>query len=149
MIRRVGIVLFAVYVVLLIYFLFFAEEYGRVAQAERVYRYNLVPFQEISRYLRYREQIGIGYVFLNLGGNVIGFIPFGALLPSIGRKPSGFLRTTFIGFELSLMVELSQLVLKVGSCDVDDVLLNTWGCCLGYGLYRLIKWHRRKERHVE
>ena len=144
-----GIVLFAVYVILLIYFLFFSEEYGRVAQAERVYRYNLVPFQEISRYLRYREQIGIGYVFLNLGGNVIGFIPFGALLPSISRKPSGFFRTMFIGFELSLMIELSQLVLKVGSCDVDDVLLNTLGCCLGYGLYRLIKWHRRKERHVE
>lgn len=43
MIRRMGIVLFAVYVILLIYFLFFSEEYGRVAQAERVYRYNLVP----------------------------------------------------------------------------------------------------------
>ena len=120
-----------VYLVLLVYFLIFSEEWGRTF-LEGEYRYNLVPFQEISRYLRYREQIGIGYVFLNLGGNVIGFIPFGALLPSIGRKPSGFLRTTFIGFELSLMVELSQLVLKVGSCDVDDVLLNTWGCCLGW-----------------
>lgn len=52
-------------------------------------------------------------------------------------------------FELSLMIELSQLVLKVGSCDVDDVLLNTLGCCLGYGLYRLLKWHRRVEKHVE
>lgn len=86
---------------------------------------------------------------MNLGGNVIGFIPFGALLPSISRKPSGFFRTMFIGFELSLMVELSQLILKVGSCDVDDVLLNTMGCCLGYGLYRLLKWHRRVEKHVE
>ena len=109
----------------------------------------LIPLQEIGRYLRYREQIGIGYVCLNLGGNVIGFIPFGALLPSISRRPSGFFRTMFIGFELSLMVELSQLVLKVGSCDVDDVLLNTLGCCLGYGLYRLLKWHRRVEKHVE
>ena len=128
-----------VYLVLLVYFLIFSGEY----------RYNLIPLQEIGRYLRYREQIGIGYVCLNLGGNVIGFIPFGALLPSISRRPSGFFRTTFIGFELSLMIELSQLVLKVGSCDVDDVLLNTLGCCLGYGLYRLLKWHRRVEKHVE
>ena len=148
-IRFLSVLLFILYVLLLVYFLFFSEEYGRVTAEERVYRYNLVPFQEISRYLRYREQIGIGYVCLNLGGNVIGFIPFGALLPSISRKPAGFFRTTFIGFELSLMIELSQLVLKVGSCDVDDVLLNTLGCCLGYGLYRLLKWHRRKERHVE
>ena len=54
MIRRMGIVLFAVYVILLIYFLFFSEEYGRVAQAERVYLYNLVPFVEIRRFLVYR-----------------------------------------------------------------------------------------------
>lgn len=137
-----------VYLILVVYFLIFSEEWGRTF-LEGEYRYNLIPLQEIGRYLRYREQIGIGYVCLNLGGNVIGFIPFGALLPSISRKPSGFFRTTFIGFELSLMVELSQLILKVGSCDVDDVLLNTLGCCLGYGLYRLLKWHRRKERHVE
>lgn len=58
MIRRMGIVLFAVYVILLIYFLFFSEEYGRVAQAERVYRYNLVPFVEIRRFWVYREQLG-------------------------------------------------------------------------------------------
>lgn len=137
-----------VYLVLLVYFLIFSEEWGRTF-LEGEYRYNLIPLQEIGRYLRYREQIGIGYVCLNLGGNVIGFIPFGALLPSISRKPSGFFRTMFIGFELSLMIELSQLVLKVGSCDVDDILLNTLGCCLGYGLYRLLKWHRRVEKHVE
>lgn len=67
-----------VYLVLLVYFLIFSEEWGR-AFMEGEYRYNLIPFQEIGRYLRYREQIGNGYVFLNLGGNVIGFIPFGAL----------------------------------------------------------------------
>ena len=81
---------------------------------------------------------------MNLGGNVIGFIPFGALLPSIGRKPSGFLRTTFIGFELSLMVELSQLVLKVGSCDVDDIILNTLGGVIGYILWYIYTKLRKK-----
>ena len=137
-----------VYLVLLVYFLVFSEEWGRVFLAGES-RYNLIPLQEISRYLCHWEQIGIGYVCLNLGGNVIGFIPFGALLPAVSRNPSGFLRTAFIGFELSLMVELTQLTLKVGSCDVDDILLNTLGCCLGYGLYRLIKWHRRMKKYVE
>ena len=64
-----------VYLVLLVYFLIFSEEWGRTF-LEGEYRYNLIPLQEIGRYLRYREQIGIGYVCLNLGGNVIGFIPF-------------------------------------------------------------------------
>lgn len=137
-----------VYLVFLAYFLVFSEEWGRTFM-EGEYRYNLVPFQEIGRYLRYWKQIGIQYVLLNLGGNVIGFIPFGALFPAVSRKTSGFLRTAFIGFELSLMVELTQLVLKVGSCDVDDILLNTLGCCVGYGLYHLVKQHRRMKKYVE
>ena len=45
-----GIFLFVVYVLLLLYFLFFSEAYGRVAEAEREYRYNLVPFVEIRRF---------------------------------------------------------------------------------------------------
>ena len=32
------------YVLLLIYFLFFSEGYGRIAEEERIYRYNLKPF---------------------------------------------------------------------------------------------------------
>ena len=39
-IRGLGTVLFILYVLALIYFLFFSEEYGRVAMEERQYRYN-------------------------------------------------------------------------------------------------------------
>ena len=46
-IRGLGTVLFILYVLALIYFLFFSEEYGRVAMEERQYRYNLTPFVEI------------------------------------------------------------------------------------------------------
>ena len=40
--------------------------------------------------------------------------------------------TVLYSFELSLLVELLQLVFKVGSFDVDDLLLNTIGGLLGY-----------------
>ena len=43
-IRFLSVLLFILYVLLLVYFLFFSEEYGRVTAEERVYRYNLVPF---------------------------------------------------------------------------------------------------------
>ena len=139
MIRRMGIVLFAVYVILLIYFLFFSEEYGRVAQAERVYRYNLVPFVEIRRFWVYREQLGAFAVFTNIFGNVIGFLPFGFILPVIFRRMnSGFL-ICISGFILSLTVEVIQLVTKVGCFDVDDLFLNTLGGLLGYLTYFIIK----------
>lgn len=34
-------------------------------------------------------------------------------------------------------IELAQLVLMVGTCDVDDLILNVLGASVGYGLYRL------------
>jgi hypothetical protein len=38
-------------------------------------------------------------------------------------------------FELSLVVELLQLVTKVGSFDVDDLMLNTLGGLFGFFVY--------------
>ena len=77
-IKLSGTLLFGAYVAALIYCLFFAEGYGRV---DGVYDYNVRPFREIWRYLRYWKILGIRTVVLNLGGNILGFVPFGALLP--------------------------------------------------------------------
>lgn len=141
-------ILFGLYLILLVYFLLFSEEWGRTF-LDGEYRYNLIPFQEIQRYILYRKQIGGFRVALNLGGNVVGFLPFGALLPVIFQKKKGFIRTALSAFELSLLIELIQLVCKVGSCDVDDILLNTLGGCIGYGICWSIQIHRRSKEHVE
>lgn len=42
-------------------------------------------------------------------------------------------------FLLSLCIEVSQLVFKVGSFDVDDLLLNTLGGALGYMINRIVQ----------
>lgn len=126
---------FGLYLLLLVYLMFFAEEWGRSMLAGD-YRYNLVPFLEIRRYLTYRKQIGYWRVLWNLAGNVLVFVPFGALLPALREKRMGFGKTVLLSFELSLLIEISQLILRVGSCDVDDMILNTLGGCIGYGLYR-------------
>ena len=143
-IRFLSVLLFILYVLLLVYFLFFSEEYGRVTAEERVYRYNLVPFVEIRRFWIYREQLGTFAVFSNIFGNVIGFLPFGFILPVIFRRMnSGFL-ICVSGFILSLTVEVIQLVTKVGCFDVDDMILNTLGATLGYVLFFICNHIRRK-----
>lgn len=135
MIRRLGFALFVVYVLVLVYLLFFVEEYGRAAEAERVYRYNFVPFLEIRRFWNYREQLGTFALLTNLVGNVVGFVPYGFILPVITpRFRSGFL-TVLSGFCISLAVEVIQLATRVGCFDVDDVILNTLGVALGYLLF--------------
>ena len=144
MIRRMGILLFVLYVLLLIYFLFFSEGYGRVAEAQQVYRYNLVPLVEIRRFWIYRKQLGTFAVFSNIFGNVIGFLPFGFILPVIIRRMnSGFL-ICISGFLLSLTVEVIQLITKVGCFDVDVMILNTLGAALVYVLFRICNHIRMK-----
>lgn len=142
-IRLAGRILFIAYMVALIYFLFFSERYGR-AFTEREYCYNLVPFKEIRRFITYRDKLGFAAVFANLAGNVIGFIPFGLILPVINKKQRSLFRTALLSFEFSLVVETVQLIFKVGSFDVDDLILNTLGGVIGYLLYVVCDRIRRK-----
>lgn len=140
-IRTLCWVLFFVYIAVLIYFLFFSEMLGR-SGSERTYHYNLIPFKEISRFLTYREQLGFPAVFLNLAGNILIFMPFGFLLPTMSRRLRGLFRVILLGFELSLGVECVQLVTRTGSFDVDDMILNTLGCLISVLIYMVIQ-HRR------
>ena len=79
-----------------------------------------------------------------LHGNVIGFIPYGFILPVIAHKcRSGFF-IILSGFSLSLVVEVVQLVTKVGCFDVDDLILNTLGAALGYLAFAVCNYLRRK-----
>ena len=107
-------VCFICYMILLVYFLFFSEEYGR-NEPYTTYQYNLELFREIKRYLMYREQIGMVYFAINLLGNVVVFMPFGFLVPVLYREQrkgvhfkghyfrSG-LFVTFLGFSFSLVI---------------------------------------------
>ena len=122
---------FILYIGALVYFVFFAEMFGRVHVPEN-YRYNLVPFKEIKRFLIYYDQLGKTAVLLNLLGNVAAFMPFGFFLPLVTAHRTKFFKVFLSSFALSLAIELIQLVSKVGSCDVDDLLLNTLGGIFGY-----------------
>ena len=134
-----GRVLFLIYLAGLCYFLFFAENYGRVTGLEK-YRYNLVPFREIERFWKYRRELGI-HSFHNLAGNILGFMPAGFFIPIMWKDKRGFFFTVCMTFQLSLQAEILQLIFRVGSFDVDDLLLNTFGGMLGYLLLMLLaKW---------
>ncbi len=142
--------LFVLYLMALCYFLFFAEMFGRT-ECSREYRYNLVLFKEIERFIKNRHTLGFRAVFYNIAGNVIAFMPFGFYLPVLFKRIRDMSFRVFPGifpvllFSLlfSLLVETIQLVYKVGSFDVDDLLLNTLGGIAGYLIYVLF---RRKEK---
>jgi glycopeptide antibiotics resistance protein len=141
-IRRYGNILFLLYVLCLVYFLFFSEGYGRIAEGE--YRYNLIPFLEIRRFWTYRKLLGTFAFYSNIFGNVLGFLPFGFILPVILPKMDNIVLILLAGFSLSLSVEVIQLITRVGCFDVDDLILNTLGALLGYLAFAVCNHARRK-----
>ena len=136
--------LFIVYMVFLMYFLFFAEIMGRT-YIDRDYHYNLTPFREIRRFIVYRRTLGWFAVLSNLLGNVLAFVTFVMILPMLTPKCRNFFHIVLLGFDFSLFVETIQLISKVGSFDVDDLILNTLGAALGYLAYRLIRRYFRRK----
>lgn len=147
-IRLLCRILFVVYLVILFYFLFFAEMMGRVSDSgEREYIYNLELFKEIRRFIVYHEVLGWKAVILNLAGNVVAFVPFGFFLPVVLKNCKGWLLVTLLTMTASFVIETVQLVTKVGSFDVDDILLNTLGGIVGYICYFVI--HRIRKHRMQ
>ncbi len=117
------------------YLLFFSSTFGRT-ELEKEYRYNLTLFQEIGRYYGLAMKKGNWYPFiLNVCGNIAVFIPVGIFLPTLIKRCKNVFFTTLVSLEISLAVEIVQLATRVGSFDVDDLLLNTLGGVLGYLIY--------------
>lgn len=136
-VKRGALVCFIAYVVLLVYFLLFAER-GYTTDG-----FNVTPFDEISRYITYRESLGFKLVALNLGGNILGFSPLGFMLPIVNSRFNRMISTVLFCFLFSMTIEVIQLIAHVGCFDVDDMILNTIGGIVGYILYVLMTCVRR------
>lgn len=108
---------------------------------------NLIPFKEITRAM---EHISLSnpHSLINLVGNVAVFIPFGMFIPFLFYpKGASFGRVLISSLALSLGLEVAQLVLYIGTFDVDDLILNTTGGLIGYGIVRvMIRLAERQSR---
>src|SRR3989339_819050 len=70
--------------------------------------------------------------FKNLLGNILFFIPFGFLLPVLLSKINSAKNILIASATFSLLLELLQIFLHLGSFDIDDIFLNTVGALIGY-----------------
>ena len=136
--QKMGWVLFLMYLALLVYFLFFAESFGRTDPKTRGYSYNLVPFKEISRFWIYREKLGIRAMMLNIVGNIVMFFPWGFGLPLLWKKRQSVLSSLLSCALLPVFIETVQLFIE-RSVDIDDLILNFAGGMIGAAGYFLIR----------
>lgn len=96
-------------------------------------RINLIPFKSIYAYLFHPRSIKTEII--NIGGNILAFIPLGFILPVLNQYWKSYRRIIMISIFTSVFIEAIQGLLRVGSSDIDDVILNLMGGLIGYFLF--------------
>lgn len=97
---------------------------------------NWIPFRDFS---------SANIVGMSL--NILMFIPFGAFLPIYFGRFWKMSTTVLAGALMSFTIEVLQLF-TFRLTDIDDLIMNTLGTLLGYGIGAIIV-HKQKERLVD
>ena len=70
--------------------------------------------------------------------NVLLFVPLGFFLPILYKKYDSLFKIAIGGFLFSLSVEIAQMF-GHGATDINDLITNTVGACLGFVVYTLLR----------
>ena len=141
--KRMLIALFVLYVLAMAYLLFL--------QRSRIVIYsdywdnvkaniNLCPFEtvrQLAGILSMSEsQYLIRFAFINIAGNIVMFLPLGIFLPSLWKAQRKFWVFLLTVLGTILLIEVIQTLTLLGIGDVDDVILNSIGALLGFGIWQ-------------
>ena len=142
--RKVNTALFMAYCALMLWLLFDRPGYapGIPYWEQAAEHLNLIPFRTLRLFgelLVSGVRSYIRMAVINLGGNVIMFIPLGFLLPRVFPHLTSLPRVLLVTAVLITAVEITQLFTLVGSCDIDDLILNIIGSAIGYGFHLIAK----------
>lgn len=99
---------------------------------------NFVPFQTISIYINalFDGSMNIDIPIKNLFGNLLMFLPMGIYLPYLAKKVNK-LDTFIVSMIIFLLsIEMIQVVTRLGSFDIDDLILNMVGALIGFGIWK-------------
>lgn len=150
--RKLFIFLALTYAAVMAALLFFRElgYTGDPYLGQLANHFNPIPFRTIGLYLRLLNHPSRPWLVrlarVNLFGNVLLFIPLGLFPPLLWTTMRRFWKTILLSAGIVTVVELLQMLLLVGTCDIDDLLLNVLGAALGYGLYRLARHQKTPEK---
>ena len=81
---------------------------------------------------------------LNLIGNTTMFIPLGIVWPSVFKKLNAHGKIIAAGVGVTLTIEILQLPFYGRATDIDDLILNSAGYLMGYGIYLLVRKLRKR-----
>ncbi|UOQ49387.1 VanZ family protein [Gracilibacillus caseinilyticus] len=144
---------FMMYFLFMISLLFFGSRgYGGVNMTWFQYvrgASNFVPFQTIQMYVDalLNGSMSINIPIINLGGNILMFVPLGIAIPFYSRKLAKLGRFSCAILLTLFVIESMQLISRRGSFDIDDFILNYLGGLIGFGVWKFIDWQYRRQTH--
>lgn len=140
--RLVLWVIFTAYCAALLWMLYFSRSYRHGYSINEYIREfsNFIPFHTVVHYLRIAA-LGsaefVGLFLWNIGGNLIMLLPLGALLPCLFFKLDRLWKIALSVTGTVILIELAQLIFRVGVVDIDDLILNLAGAMIGYALLKI------------
>lgn len=117
-------IVFVYYVILLFNMVVFARY-------DSVYGYNFIPFKSIYGALK---SDNLYFMIINILGNLLVFMPLEYFIINL-FKVKKFSLNFMLSFVLILIIEILQLVFKVGVFDIDDILLSVFGMMIFFVIY--------------
>lgn len=95
---------------------------------------NLIPFKTIIGYTKdiFTSLLDTSTIFFNLFGNIVCLMPLALFIPMLFKKVNNTKRFLISILCVTLGIELIQFITFTGSCDIDDVILNTLGAFIMY-----------------
>lgn len=122
LVRKVSWWMFLVYLLMMLCFTIILREEKNVAQISMkpIWEYDSLNYKLMAESIL----------------NVLFFVPLGLLTGAAIRRKR-LLETVGLCCGISVAIELLQLITRRGVCNIDDVIHNTLGCFIGYGLFLL------------
>lgn len=100
---------------------------------DRVSGYESVNLHLFSSYKDAYNNFSLGE-WRNIILNILMFVPIGFMIPLLFKKCECWYITYLVGFGTTLFIEMLQLISKRGIFEIDDIINNTLGCAIGYGI---------------
>ncbi|MGE7951192.1 VanZ family protein [Lysinibacillus xylanilyticus] len=131
--------IFTIYILMLLIFVVFkfnGDVYSVIntiqTNKDRGVGVNLIPFSTIEAYI---SDINDSVSIMNILGNIIPFIPMGFIIPMAFPSQRNVFKTITSSLLLIFSIEILQIILFLGSFDIDDIILNLLSCFIGFMLF--------------
>lgn len=139
---------FMLYVSLLLNFTLFDPMFGRnmhisfifsdqtILKNYLAHSFNIIPFATILEYVNalFTQSMNFSTIVTNLLGNLVAFAPMALFLPMFIQKCEKLKYFVLLTSAAVIVIESLQLIFVIGSCDIDDLILNVLGACVAFML---------------